>query len=164
MVADPAMTYLHDSADVVSRGHYVAQGHMADSAGRPTQVRCIPAATRDTVDAKTWKTTYIQRWSLDVQRELGKAVVATLGYVGSRGTHLPIQYDLNLPAQGTYLNSGDFHAARPLSAVSPGRWEALKYRPLESQQQLSRHECGIENPWLARLDEPGFLHLVEANG
>ena len=47
-------------------------------------------------------TPYIQRWSLDVQRELGKAVVATLGYVGSEGTHLPIQYDLNLYPQGFY--------------------------------------------------------------
>ena len=46
-------------------------------------------------------------------------MVATLGYVGSRGTHLPIQYDLNLPAQGTYFDYyGDFLAARPLSAVS----------------------------------------------
>ena len=46
---------------------------------------------------------YVQRWSLDVQRELGKAAVATLGYVGSAGTKLTTQYDLNLPPQGMYL-------------------------------------------------------------
>ena len=85
-----------------------------------------PDSDTRTVDAKSWKTTYVQRWSLDVQREVGKAVVATLGYVGSRGTHLPIQYDLNLPAQGTYFDYyGDFLAARPLTAVAPGRWSSI---------------------------------------
>ncbi len=42
----------------------------------------------------------MQRWSLDVQRQLGRSVVATLGYVGSESTHLPIQYDLNLFPEG----------------------------------------------------------------
>jgi hypothetical protein len=56
---------------------------------------------------------------------LAKALVATVGYVGSRGTHLPIQYDLNLPSQGTYLNSEAFYEARPLTAVAPDRWGAI---------------------------------------
>ncbi len=33
---------------------------------------------------------YITKWSLDVQREIGKNVAAKAGYVGSRGTNLPI--------------------------------------------------------------------------
>jgi hypothetical protein len=53
-------------------------------------------------------------------------VVATVGYVGSEGTKLTTQYDLNLPAQGTYFDYyGDFLDARPLSAVAPGRWGAI---------------------------------------
>ena len=59
-------------------------------------------STTSTVDQKTWSTPYMQRWSLDVQRELSKSAVATVGYVGSEGTHLPIQYDLNLFPQGFY--------------------------------------------------------------
>jgi hypothetical protein len=91
-----------------------------------------------TVDPKTWVTPYSQRWSLDVQRELGKTVVATLGYVGSEGTHLPIQYDLNLYPQGFYPDIYTSEcltcdAARPLTAVAPGRWSGINsVRPDQS--------------------------------
>jgi hypothetical protein len=68
---------------------------------------------------------YIQRWSLDIQREIGKAIVGTIQYVGSEGTKLTTQYDLNLPAQGVYLNSDEFYNARPLTAIAPDRWEAI---------------------------------------
>jgi hypothetical protein len=78
-----------------------------------------------TIDGNSAVTPYIQRWSLDVQRELGKAAVASIGYVGSAGTKLTTQYDLNLPPQGVYLNSDAFYNARPLTVVAPGRWEAI---------------------------------------
>ena len=78
-----------------------------------------------TVDKNSAITPYIQRWSLDIQRELGKSTVATLGYVGSGGTKLTTQYDLNLPAQGVYMTSDDFYNARPLTAIAPDRWEAI---------------------------------------
>ncbi len=60
-----------------------------------------------------------------MQHSVGKAVVTSIGYVGSRGTHLPIQYDLNLPPEGTYLNSEAFYEARPLTAVAPDRWGGI---------------------------------------
>jgi len=78
-----------------------------------------------TTDSQSAITPYIQRWSLDIQRELGKSVVATMGYVGSEGTKLTTQYDLNLPPQGVYLDSEAFYQARPLTAAYPGRWEAI---------------------------------------
>ena len=78
-----------------------------------------------TIDKDSAVTPYIQRWSLDVQRELGKAVVATLGYVGSAGTKLATQYDLNLPPQGVYLDSDQFYNARPLTVVAPDRWDSI---------------------------------------
>jgi hypothetical protein len=100
-------------------------------------------STTSTVDQGTWKTTYVQRWSLDVQRELGKAVVGTIGYVGSEGTHMAIQYDLNLFPQGFYPDinvqlDGDGEcltcdAARPQTAVAPGRWGSVNsVRPVQS--------------------------------
>ncbi len=77
------------------------------------------------VDSQSAITPYLQRWSLDVQHQVGKNVVASLGYVGSEGTKLTTQFDLNLPPQGVYLNSEDFYQARPLTAVAPDRWEAI---------------------------------------
>lgn len=40
---------------------------------------------------------YLQQWSLNIQRELPAAMGFTLGYVGSKGTHLDHQYNANLP-------------------------------------------------------------------
>ena len=131
IVPDPAMTY-YTIADVWPAAVTVPRGTwplpLGDNAGTLCY-RCTTATT----DPQTWKTTSIQRWSLDIQRQLGKSVVATVGYVGSKGTHLPIQYDLNLPPQGTYLNSDEFYQARPLTAVAPGRWEDINtVRPIRN--------------------------------
>jgi len=123
MVADPAMTY-YTTADVFPAAITVDRGTWPLPLGTDAGTLCFRCDTA-TTDAKTWTTTYIQRWSLDVQHEIGKAVVATLGYVGSKGTHMPIQYDLNLPAEGVYLNSDDFYAARPLSSIAPDRFGAV---------------------------------------
>ena len=123
MVPDPAMTF-YTSADVFPAAITVDRGTWPNPLGTDAGTLCFRCDTA-TTDAKTWTTTYVQRWSLDVQHELGKSVVATLGYVGSKGTHMPIQYDLNLPAQGVYLNSDDFYAARPLSSIAPDRFGAV---------------------------------------
>jgi hypothetical protein len=43
---------------------------------------------------------YVQRWSLNLQRELPKRVLVEIGYVGNRATGLPVTQDLDaLPAQ-----------------------------------------------------------------
>jgi hypothetical protein len=54
---------------------------------------------------------YMQQWNLGVQHELPAHIVASLAYVGSKGTHLARQFDLNqlapLPAsQNPYLATG----------------------------------------------------------
>jgi Carboxypeptidase regulatory-like domain/TonB-dependent Receptor Plug Domain len=38
---------------------------------------------------------YVQQWHLDIQRELPKNTVATISYVGSKGTHLTLIHELN---------------------------------------------------------------------
>src|SRR5207244_2818959 len=38
---------------------------------------------------------YVQQYNLNVQHELPQHVVATVAYVGSKGTHLGRRYDLN---------------------------------------------------------------------
>ena len=61
---------------------------------------------------------YVQQWHLDVQRDISHNMVATVSYVGSKGTHLTRQYDLNqvapTPAQRQSLPGWRGHWARRL--------------------------------------------------
>jgi hypothetical protein len=63
---------------------------------------------------------YVQQWSLSVQRELPKDVVATFAYVGSKGTHLTTELEVNQLAPLT--NSlNPFGPHEPLiGTLSPG--------------------------------------------
>src|SRR5260370_4731522 len=40
---------------------------------------------------------YLQSYNLTVERDIGLGAVSEIGYVGSKGTHLGRQYDINLP-------------------------------------------------------------------
>jgi hypothetical protein len=58
---------------------------------------------------------YIQQWSLSIQREIGKAMVTQLSYVGTKGTHLTAVRDLNqLQPLSNSLNP--FAAGQPITA------------------------------------------------
>ena len=61
---------------------------------------------------------YAQQWSLSVQRELPQYLVASVAYVGSKGTHLTIERELNqikpLPA-----NLNPFGQNEPIIPQSP---------------------------------------------
>jgi hypothetical protein len=63
---------------------------------------------------------YVQQWSLSVQRELPKDMVATFAYVGSKGTHLTTELEVNQLAPLT--NSlNPFGPHEPLiGTLSPG--------------------------------------------
>jgi hypothetical protein len=49
-----------------------------------------PSAAASTIRGMDtdWKTPYMQHWSLDVQHQLNSKTVFTIGYYGSKGTHL----------------------------------------------------------------------------
>ena len=47
-----------------------------------------------------WKTPYMQHWSFDIQRQLTNNTIVTLGYYGSKGTHLIGVVDINLIPPG----------------------------------------------------------------
>jgi outer membrane receptor protein involved in Fe transport len=51
---------------------------------------------------------YVQSWNLNIQREVAKDLGVTVGYFGSKGTHLRISRNLNQPINGV----------RPIPAVS----------------------------------------------
>jgi hypothetical protein len=52
-----------------------------------------------------FKTPYMQHWSLDLQQQFGHKTVVTVGYYGSRGTHLIGFTELNDLPPGLALNS-----------------------------------------------------------
>ena len=122
-VDDPAQTF-YTIGDVWPTAQTVDRGTWPLPLGEDAGTLC-PRCDTATTDPKSWQPTYMQRWSFDIQHEIGKAMVGTIAYVGSKGTHLPMQWDLNLPAQGTFLNSDDYYQARPLTATAPERWGAI---------------------------------------
>ena len=58
----------------------------------------------------------MQQWHLDVQHELFRNTVATVSYVGTKGTHLTLQQDLNqlypVPA-----SQNPFQPGQPITAA-----------------------------------------------
>jgi hypothetical protein len=53
----------------------------------------FPLSTTSIPDRVIWP--YVQQWHVDVQRDLIHNTVATLAYVGAKGTHLTLQHELN---------------------------------------------------------------------
>ncbi len=53
-----------------------------------------------------WKTPYLQHWSLDVQRQLMKNTLVTVGYYGSKGTNLIGAFELNELRPGDAIARG----------------------------------------------------------
>jgi hypothetical protein len=68
----------------------------AASLGAPAQIRAVQA---------DFKTPYMQHWSLDIQQQLTKNTLVTVGYYGSKGTNLIGIVDINLLPPGTARNS-----------------------------------------------------------
>jgi hypothetical protein len=63
--------------------------------------------------------TYTQLWNFTVQKQFGSKTVAQVGYVGSKGTHLPINYAYNIcqqTPQSTAAEPNPFNFVGPLSS------------------------------------------------
>jgi len=57
-----------------------------------------------------FKNAYIQSWNLNIQREVVRDLSVTLGYFGSKGTHLRVSRNINQPING---------GARPFTRLVP---------------------------------------------
>ncbi len=74
-------------ANAAQRNNIIGYTGSGSSQGQfPLSVTAIPTKAH-------WP--YIQQWHLDVQHEVSRNTVATVSYVGSKGTHLNRQTDLN---------------------------------------------------------------------
>jgi outer membrane receptor protein involved in Fe transport len=60
---------------------------------------------------------YVQSWNLNVQREVKPALALTVGYFGSKGTHLRISRNINQPVNG---GARPFPTVSSASAIRPG--------------------------------------------
>ena len=60
----------------------------------------------DGVPFNTIEAPYQQQWNLNIQRDLGKGMILTVGYVGSRGVHLFVQRNLNPSMTSTSAVAG----------------------------------------------------------
>jgi Carboxypeptidase regulatory-like domain len=93
---------LVQNGSVGSQTGYPIVGFGSQSAPSPFSATSIPGQVQ-------WP--YMQQWNLSVEHELPAHIVTSLAYVGSKGTHLTSQYDLNqlqpVPAsQNPFLASG----------------------------------------------------------
>jgi len=63
-----------------------------------------------------WNTPYMQHWSLDFQQQIDKNTIVTIGYFGSKGTHMIGATELNDIKPGVALNTtcaqGDHYYAQ----------------------------------------------------
>ena len=77
--------------------------------GTAENVATAAGLAPNTVDPN-FHNAYVQSWNLNVQREVGKDLAVTVGYFGSKGTHLRISRNINQPING---------GARPFTTLSP---------------------------------------------
>jgi hypothetical protein len=61
----------------------------------------------------------IYQWNLNIQRELGRDLVLSAGYVGSRGTNLETRYSLNVRTDFQIVNGQKFFPALAPGANAP---------------------------------------------
>jgi hypothetical protein len=73
---------------------------------------------------------YVQSWNLNVQREVGPGVALTLGYFGSKGTHLRLSRNIN---QFRVLNDS---TTRPFPTLRGAPDASLVGRPLGNITQI----------------------------
>jgi hypothetical protein len=72
----------------------------------------FPLSTVSIPDLVQWP--YVQQWHLDLQRDLIKNTVATLAYVGAKGTHLTLQHEENA-LQPVTPSENPFQPGQPLT-------------------------------------------------
>ena len=97
-------------------------------------------------------TAYLQSWNLTVERDLGGGQALELGYVGSKGSHLQRQYDLNQPI-------------RDLDLATEGANGNLAFpRPIEGYNRLNYTSFGSSSTYhalqasLRRRSRAGFFY------
>ncbi|MFN0105789.1 MAG: carboxypeptidase regulatory-like domain-containing protein [Bryobacteraceae bacterium] len=61
---------------------------------------------------------YLQSYNLTIECEIGHSMALEVGYVGSKGTHLGRQYDINQPLRSLDLYQANVAFPRPISGIN----------------------------------------------
>jgi len=104
---------------------------------------------------------YIQQWSISLQREIKKSLIAQLAYVGTKGTHLTAVRDLNqLEPLAAGLNP--FAAGQPITAAvcNSGASSAYNYTFYPSAGTNAAGKS-VTGPGIGPTS-PGWINMVIA--
>ena len=94
---------------------------------------------------------YTQSWNFTLERQVGFSSAIELSYVGTKGTHLGMQENINQPYDQT--------AAKTAGITD---YPALGHHPIlqfPGQQHLQRSDCHLQTPLCPRLLLHFQLHL-----
>jgi Carboxypeptidase regulatory-like domain len=64
--------------------------------------------------ARNFKTAVIDEWSLGVQRQLSSTILLDVTYLGTKGTHLPMVYNINQPPPVPGATTAQVNTNRPI--------------------------------------------------
>ncbi|MDE3105204.1 MAG: TonB-dependent receptor [Acidobacteriota bacterium] len=83
----------------------------------PTQTGCLQVLSALTAESH-YATPYITEWSLGVQQQVTKSMVAEVTYFGSKGTRLPLSINLNQINPANAATPTGLQSSRPFSNYS----------------------------------------------
>ncbi|RRA48167.1 TonB-dependent receptor [Acidipila sp. EB88] len=139
-----------------------------------------PTATSTLVSWPThFKTSYVQQWSLSVQKQLPWDVLFEINYVGNHGSQL---LGLGQGNQPTVLNSTTVNSRRPLAqyTIAPvktvGNWNSSQYEGISAKLEKRYakgysflnsftygHAFDLQNPALDLCDTCGVGDTIQNN-
>jgi hypothetical protein len=106
---------------------------------------------------------YVQQWNLNIQHELPQHIVASLAYVGSKGTHLGLRYDLNqLPP---FTGANPYNPGEPIDTTSSSpNTVCTTGAPIVNGQTLSGSAANYVNLAACGLTVSPFRPFVGFSG
>jgi hypothetical protein len=99
----------------------------------------VPASPPSvTAIGANYQTPYNQQWSLGIQHQVAKKTILDVSYVGSKGTHLWGEPDINQLAPGQAVALGITPANTPLTTTTDPRVNA--YRPFRGYRAINIYQ------------------------
>ena len=146
----------------------------------PSSFVLVPSSTATLVSWREhFQTSYVQQWSLSIQKQLPWAILAEVNYVGNHGSQL---LGLGQGNQPTVLNATTVNSRRPLAAytIAPvktvGNWNSSLYSGLSAklEKRFNKgysflnsftygHAFDLQNPALDLCDTCGTGDTLQDN-
>ncbi|HTZ97235.1 MAG TPA: carboxypeptidase regulatory-like domain-containing protein [Terriglobales bacterium] len=124
-------------------------GNCPGQGAYPLNVTAIPTAA-------VWP--YVQQWSLSIQREVNKNTVATIAYVGSKGTHLTTDLQINQLAP-VAAGKNPFLPGQPLTLQDCSSYDGAKFTLYGPENPITQDFPATTT---ASVGQPGFVNLEAA--